>query len=299
MANLDRSSRRNLIELVGDAFSYSTVSALRRRASRHGEFQHIVVPIDDMIGLRVAATGRFELTQFDAIRTVLEYPQEELGVNIDRTGTFVDVGANIGLYTIAFSRFFGRTLAFEPNPVTFKVLEANIALSDVRTARTFNEALSDKSGEASIFVPLNGNLGWATMDPQHHRIPVSETRISTRTLDEVLAAESEGPGNSISLMKIDVEGHEPEVLRGAQKILQRDGPVILFEVLSTSAGGVCIEILRNCGYQRFFTFKRELGGRQGGIAGYLDSIINGVPVIISEIDVSTVSRSALVCAVRS
>lgn len=292
-----RSHLRPLFELLGDALSYAAVSALRRRAAKHGQFQHIVVPIDDTIGLRVVSTGRFELTQFDALRAVLESPRETIGVDIDRNGTFVDVGTNIGLYTIALGPLFARTLAFEPNPITFKVLEANLALCEVQ-ARTFNEGLSDKSGEASIFVPKNGNLGWATLNPQRYRLPTAKARVKLRTLDEVDAVE--GITSTVSLMKIDVEGHEPEVLRGAKSVLKRDGPVVLFEILSGPVGQACIEMLRSfCGYDRFFTFKRALAGKRGGIGGYVDSLLNGVPIIIFEANLPEFEHEALICAVRS
>jgi FkbM family methyltransferase len=289
------SQRRSLFELLGDAVSYSAVSVLRRRAAGHTDFPHIVVPIDDMLGLRIISTGRFELTQFDALRTVLENPRDILGVDINRQGTFVDIGANIGLYTIALAPLFGRTLAFEPNPVTFKVLEANLALCEVE-ARIFNVGLSDRNGDASFFVPKNGRIGWATLTERYNSHPAKETKVKLRTLDDVDAAE--GNTTAVSLIKIDVEGHEPEVLQGAQRVLRRDGPVVLFEVLAGADGRACVETLRACGYSRFFNFKRTLAGNRGGITGYVESLLKGAPITISEIDVSALGHNALVCAVH-
>jgi hypothetical protein len=116
-------------------------------------------------------------------------------------------------------------------------------------------------------------------------------------LDEVDAVE--GITSAVSLMKIDVEGHEPEVLRGAKSVLKRDGPVVLFEILSGPVGQACIEMLRACGYDRFVTFKRALAGKRGGIGGYVDSLLNGVPIIISEANLPELDHEALICAVRS
>lgn len=299
MAAMDRQDRRSIMELAGDALSHRIFRLMRRRASRREDFAKLVVPIDDVIGIRIAATGRFELTQVDAIGSILNHSYDTLGLTIDRTGCFVDIGANIGLYTLAFSRYFRQTLAFEPNPVTFKLLEANIALRELDSVRTFNEGLSDSSGESSLFVPKNGNLGWATMNRSHHDISVSETRISVRRLDDILASETWDGLPSVSLIKLDVEGHEPAVLRGAQSLLRRDGPVILFEALNATAGDACVDVLRGCGYGRYFTFKRKLGGSRGGIGGYLDSLFNGLPVVVSEIDAREIQRNALICAMRA
>src|ERR1700733_11463453 len=104
-------TRRPLAELLADNLSYKLLGWLRRRATRKDDFRKIVVPIDDLCGMRVIATGRFELTQLDAIRSLITSPDGIAGKKIDRRGTFIDVGANIGLYTIAFSNFFDNTVA--------------------------------------------------------------------------------------------------------------------------------------------------------------------------------------------
>ena len=121
----------------------------------------------------------------------------------------------------------------------------------------------------------------------------AKTEVTIRTLDDVVAAE--GWTQPVSLLKIDVEGHEPEVLKGAQQVLNRDKPVVLFEVLAGPAGAACIQALRSCGYDKFFTFRRTLSG-QRGFAGLLSSMVEGASVTISQIEVSGIERDALVCA---
>jgi hypothetical protein len=66
--------------------------------------------------MRVISTGRFELTQIDAVRTLITSPDGIAGKPINRRGTFIDVGANIGLYTIALLNFFDNIIAFEAEP---------------------------------------------------------------------------------------------------------------------------------------------------------------------------------------
>jgi hypothetical protein len=74
--------------------------------------------------------------------------------------------------------------------------------------------------------------------------------------------------------------------------------VVLFEVLAGADGRACVETLRACGYSRFFNFKRTLAGNRGGITGYVESLLKGAPITISEIDVSALGHNALVCAVH-
>ncbi len=64
-----------------------------------------------------------------------------------------------------------------------------------------------------------------------------------------------------ALLKIDVEGHEFEVLQGAREILDHDGPVVLFEALSGEAGQAATKLLRLAKYNHFFTFSRKMSLR--------------------------------------
>src|SRR5579862_2588267 len=112
-------NRRPLAELVGDNLSYGVLRWLRRRATRKDDLRRIVAPIDDVCGLRLISTGRFELTQLDAIRTLITSPDGIAGKTIDPRGLFIDVGANIGIYTMALSQYFDSTIAFEASPLTF------------------------------------------------------------------------------------------------------------------------------------------------------------------------------------
>lgn len=263
---VEGSTRRHLSELVTDNLLYWLASKMRARARGREDFQNIVVPVNDLIGMRVFATGRYELTQLDAIKALIASPEELVGTAIDRGGAFIDVGANIGLYTVTLARSFSRTIAFEANPATFKVLEANIALSRVQGVGCFCQGVSDTATDGTIYVPEDGNLGWATLDPcQHEKRPAIKIAIRLDPLDDLSAALGldEQP---VSLVKIDVEGHEPQVLRGATRLLTRWGPIVLFEALDALAGAQCVEILR----MRLFallsisTISRVAGKRRKG-----------------------------------
>jgi FkbM family methyltransferase len=139
----------------------------------------------------------------------------------------VDAGASCGIYTVALSKLLagtGRVLAFEPGARAYAALEANIHLNDLTNVRAFRLALADRVGRVTL---------------RHHRFgPVSNRldleapagggaeEVEATTLDAVLEAEGHPV---IGLLKMDVEGVETLVLRGARATLGRGRPVVLFE----------------------------------------------------------------------
>jgi FkbM family methyltransferase len=132
--------------------------------------------------------------------------------------TVVDVGANVGYMTLAMAARLavaGRVFAFEPQPGVLEELRANVEAACRRYpavgVTVHGEALSDSSGTAgfALATEAENNRGLAHMDPAG---PIS---VVIRRMDDY-AAEF---GHDIALMKIDVEGHEPAVLRGAASLL--------------------------------------------------------------------------------
>jgi FkbM family methyltransferase len=134
--------------------------------------------------------------------------------------TVVDVGANVGYMTLAMIARLGergRVLSFEPQPGVGDELVANVAAARARfpgvQGSIHFEALSDSTGTASIVLPPGSdeNRGLA-----HLAAPGAGVSVRTQRLDDY--ASELGP--RVSLVKIDVEGHEPAVLRGATTLLQ-------------------------------------------------------------------------------
>lgn len=142
---------------------------------------------------------------------------------------FVDVGANIGLYTLKAARLVGptgRVIAVEPGAVAGDQLLANVALNGFDQVRLVRGALSDRSGEGVLrHVPL-GN------DPQAYSLlpdpaaPDGE-RVRTLTLDELCA---ECGLDRLDCLKIDVEGGEEQVIAGGLSAIERHRPTLIMEV---------------------------------------------------------------------
>jgi FkbM family methyltransferase len=140
--------------------------------------------------------------------------------------TCVDIGANAGFNTIAMADLAGaqgRLVAFEPNPSIYRRLLRNIELNPAIAAVTKCEglAVSNFCG-ALFFQPVNdGSNGYVRMDGAGNgAVPCRAITIDSYFGDI-----------RIDFIKIDVEGHELEVLEGAEEVLRRDLPALFYESL--------------------------------------------------------------------
>lgn len=137
--------------------------------------------------------------------------------------TVVDVGTNAGWFTLLSARAVGPTgkvLSFEPEPGNFAALTRNIELNGFRQVATFPLALFDRVGELPLTLSATASA-WHSMV-----LPVGETSVRVRTalLDATLA---EARVEHVDLIKIDVEGAEPNVLLGASRTLERTDHLVV------------------------------------------------------------------------
>jgi FkbM family methyltransferase len=139
---------------------------------------------------------------------------------------FVDVGANIGLYTRLASRIVGpsgRVYAMEPQPAALRLLQANAR--DLPNTTILPLAIGEQSGEMEFFIKEKGDT--SSFDPDG---AASSVRVPVSTLDRELSTAAR-----VDLVKIDVEGFEMEVLRGAVETLRRHRPLVCFEFVTDYA----------------------------------------------------------------
>lgn len=278
---------RSLLSLALDEALYRLVSALQRRSLRKGMIgTPMIVSSSDLIGHRIISTGHFESRQIEGFDFILADPRGAIGQDIDWAGSFVDVGANIGIYSIRYGDRFARTFAIEANPLTYDILKANLSLSEVGTVTPVCSGASDQHGTASLQVSTAGVLGWARLDDDAHW-KTRSIPIPVAPLDDLLDAH--GPRSRVSLMKIDVEGHERQVLLGARRILEQDGPVVFYEALSGAEGQACGRILSDAGYDAFFTLRRSLN---------LLAPWRAQPVRFEPVDPARIDSAPLICAVK-
>lgn len=138
----------------------------------------------------------------------------------------VDVGANLGLYTLLFARKAARVYAFEPNSAIRKVCKRAVALNDYQNVILDGQAISDEGGLARFYVNRTHEL--SSLRPRTHTagiIDVEKVRIDDLGLERV------------DWLKIDVEGHEVAVLRGAQRLIARNPQIRLIVEFIPEHGG--------------------------------------------------------------
>jgi FkbM family methyltransferase len=181
----------------------------------------------ELIGRSILNQGVYDLVVSEAICRLLSVG-----------GTAVDVGANVGHMTGLMAKRagpFGLVISFEPSSRIRKTLSRNVARwgSDPRFARiSINaSAVSDRQGTCSLYYPSNvfsSNEGTASLNQSWAGggLASESEVVDTTTLDNALSGET----GLIDVLKIDVEGHELGVLKGANDLLMKKQVVhIIFE----------------------------------------------------------------------
>jgi FkbM family methyltransferase len=188
--------------------------------------------------------------------------EKRVFLNLLSNGDVVlDIGANTGHFTLLFSHIVGSSgevHAFEPVPPTFAVLKENLARRCwYRNVTVNNLALSDSAGEVPMYLP-NKDHGQASLAKHHagswsNNAPVETFQCHKLTLDEYARSLT----RRINFIKIDVEGAELLVLKGAAATLRKDRPTIFFEISDDWSKGFgytpedVLSHLRSCGYTEF------------------------------------------------
>jgi FkbM family methyltransferase len=148
---------------------------------------------------------------------------------VEYGSTVIDIGANVGQYSYALCQYAGPkglVIAVEPLPETAELLRSAARRLGLPVV-VFECALSSRDGEAELLVPIiAGEKRHALASLEQHSAAGLRRRVSVRRLDD-LCREVRG---RISFIKIDVEGHELEVLRGGIDTLQQHRPSLLVEI---------------------------------------------------------------------
>jgi FkbM family methyltransferase len=170
-----------------------------------------------------------------------EEPEFWLLPELVRAGDWVlDVGANVGQYTMRLSDLVGesgRVIAFEPIAETVEILAGMARRARHRNITVMNVAVSEHAGEVRLRVPWN-----ADGLPDYFQSGVAEDgehRVMAVALDDFDFR------RRIALVKIDVERHEVAVIRGMLKLIDRDRPILIIE----GHEGIFPDFLRAFGYE--------------------------------------------------
>ena len=156
--------------------------------------------------------------------------------------TVCDVGAHAGFFTMFFSRLVGDTgfvHAFEPYPVNNANIKRHIDLNDVRNVRLWQIALSDTTGYAGFRPSKHSSMGTVTSETD------ASIMVGLATLDSFVDDQIIAPPD---VVKVDIEGHELQLLQGAKGTIARYSPILFIEFHSTEKKASCHRFLENYGY---------------------------------------------------
>ena len=229
--------------------------ALRHVAGKRlhvdGSGNRFLLDLDNYIDSMLFVKGGFESREIETLAACAA----EAGCQM-----FVDVGANFGLFTVAIGRnvWCREVHAFEPDPRNFAQLMANIFLNELcEKVTAYPVALSNEDGRAHLHLARarrgwdfgKFNFGTSSVVPDES-LGTSDTTavVEKRRMDGILA-----PSGEAIAIKVDVEGHELEVLQGMKGILEKRRCVLLLEVFPGRRDAV-MSYLARLGYS-------ELAGR--------------------------------------
>lgn len=174
------------------------------------------------------------------LRAAAEYLRDKREGSLN----FFDVGANVGHHTLFMSGVADQVLAFEPFPEVSRQMEERLQLNDVHNVRLIPVGLSDEDQELPYFASTGPNSGIGSF-LEHGTDAYQATSTLPVRKGDVLFEQMALP--RVDLLKIDVEGFEPQVLRGLRERIARDRPIILTELMdSTRANFGSAEGLRSC-----------------------------------------------------
>ncbi|MEX0919957.1 MAG: FkbM family methyltransferase [Candidatus Pacearchaeota archaeon] len=194
---------------------------------------------------------------------------------IDRNSVVVEIGANIGYYALIWGNILkekeGFLYAIEPNPYCFEYLKKNVKLNNLKNVMLINKGVSDKRKSCFFRMDKEWNLSKIAEKGENKSDCI---KMEFESLDNLFKDKED-----ISLIRMDVEGHEYNILKGAKNILRSNTNLrILMEyhpsILSMSQKREIINILKKNGFKiKYFT---DMKGRirEGGNLRYLKSCIH-------------------------
>jgi FkbM family methyltransferase len=202
----------------------------------------------------VFVTGRYEPNEFCLLQRILKPGM-----------TFIDAGANMGLYSIFAARRVGprgKVLALEPSAREFEILQKNVKLNSLTNVLTIRKALFDRASQVELSVAPLGKSGHNTLGAFGYDTPLDHSeRVQSERLDDLIHGEGLA---RVDVIKMDIEGAETAALRGAEETLRQFKPVLLIELSDRSlqhqgtSSRELLGLLEKQGY-RVFSFDPATG----------------------------------------
>lgn len=199
--------------------------------------------LDDWIQQNIFFLGTYEGAELKVVEKLLS-----------AGGTFADIGANVGLYSLTASRQVGpkgKVYSFEPMEKTYTLLKKNVSINKLDNVHTEKLAIGENSKPVALYYDSQEqNRGMASTRPVKGAF---REEVSMVSLDEYVQSR---PVTNIDLIKIDIEGGEYAALLGMQNSLTTFRPVIIIEILDYTSHTCNATRIHNffygLGYKKFF-----------------------------------------------
>lgn len=171
--------------------------------------------IGDMVSCHIGHDGYYEPAVVSAVQELL-FP----------TTVFFDIGAHVGQYTLVAAPRVREVHSFEPNPLTFRLLQRNVVRNKLRNVAINQVAVCDHTGEDSLVQSMPSNVGASSL-VCHGEASGPTVRVPCSSLDDYVEARGCSLTEGDVVLKIDVEGAETLVLRGATRVLAKKPSLVL------------------------------------------------------------------------
>ena len=177
----------------------------------------------------------------------------------------IDVGVYRGVYSYEMAKYSKKVHAFEPNPIIFKDIKTNLS-KIIKNISFYNFALSDNENNSILKIPIRNKdfdrsnyeeyfqMGKATIHDENKMEDIETFEVKSKKLDSFSFS------NKISFIKIDVEGHELAVIKGAENTIRKNKPILLVEIEerhSQKKVSDTLNYINSLGYISYF-YKNEL-----------------------------------------
>lgn len=208
-------------------------------------------------GGKIYLNLRESFMMMERVLGVYEHWKTRLFLNTVKEGmTVVDIGVNKGYFSLLLAKLMndrGKVLSFEPDPDNYFWFRKSIQANEYRCIKIFQHALSDKEGSVAFYRGKKSGSG--SLFPSSHTKKKTIT-VKARKLDNVLKDEEI---KKVDLIKIDVEGAELLVLKGAEKTLKGEDMKLAIDVdvESSEKRKQLFDFLESYGF-RIFEIGREL-----------------------------------------
>lgn len=233
-----KKKQQEVSQRIADAPILKDNPVLKGKACKHGLL--IFNPNDTCIGASLDHYGEW-----------CEFEIDLLSKFVKEGDTVIDAGANIGTHTVPFSRMVGKSgkvFAFEAQPRIEKILAANISLNQCGNVFWDNKAV----GECELTINAADlpdddkpfNFGAARLQPEEGRETVQVSAIPIDSFAQDL---------NVSLIKIDVEGMEAEVVRGAAETIKKNRPVLYIDHGEHGDDAALAKALEDIGYVAYWS----------------------------------------------